>query len=176
MVQASRLIRSNAANTSSMPSCVDCVIPRSTAPGSTAAMTFIWRWDAGGGVIRRGCSSLVTYLRSRDRPGPLDGGPDCPAIRNGRTPTRTLKYLGACRGCFWHSLREDDALAIASYLKTLPPVRNQIARATALRRYRNDCIQLTRPLPAALRPVLTYARRQLARPNAGPPRDPHNAC
>src|SRR5262249_13855921 len=47
------------------------------------------------------------------------------AIRTGRTPTRMLNIWGM-PWMFLHRLRDDDALAIARYLKTLPPVRNQI--------------------------------------------------
>src|SRR2546430_2264187 len=39
------------------------------------------------------------------------------AIRDGQTPTRTLNILGM-PWMFLHSLTEDDALAIARYLKT----------------------------------------------------------
>ena len=47
------------------------------------------------------------------------------AIRNGRTPDRKLNPF-AMPWLFLHSLAEDDALAIGTYLKTLPPVTNRI--------------------------------------------------
>jgi len=56
MVQASRLIRSKAANTSSMRD-VWTVSYQITAPGSTAAMTFISGGGCGGGVSAGGVSS-----------------------------------------------------------------------------------------------------------------------
>jgi len=50
------------------------------------------------------------------------------AIRNGRAPDRTLNFWGM-PWMFLHSFTQEDALAIASYLKTLPPVRNRIPPA-----------------------------------------------
>jgi mono/diheme cytochrome c family protein len=47
------------------------------------------------------------------------------AIRNGRTPERGLNLWGM-PWMFFHSFEQDDALAIATYLKTRPPVRNRI--------------------------------------------------
>jgi len=49
------------------------------------------------------------------------------AIRNGRGKERNLNFFGMP----WHllhSFEQEDALAIASYLKTLPPVTNKIPR------------------------------------------------
>ncbi|HEX6383708.1 MAG TPA: c-type cytochrome [Anaerolineae bacterium] len=47
------------------------------------------------------------------------------AIRNGRTPLRMLNFWGM-PWMFLHSLSQEDALAIASYLKSRSPVQNQI--------------------------------------------------
>ena len=47
------------------------------------------------------------------------------AIRNGRSPDRALNLWGM-PWMFLHGLSQDDALAIAGYLKTLPPVVNKI--------------------------------------------------
>src|SRR2546422_3980973 len=47
------------------------------------------------------------------------------AIRNGRSPKRVLSPH-AMPWIFLHALTQDDALAIASYLKALPPVRNEV--------------------------------------------------
>src|SRR5262245_25398327 len=58
---------------------------------------------------------------------------------------------------FLHHLRDDDALAIASYLKTLPPVRNQIPAPLHYGVVETIVAKLTRPLPAANPTVLTYA-------------------
>ena len=47
------------------------------------------------------------------------------AIRTGHTPERRLNYWGM-PWMVLGSLTHDDGIAIASYLKTLPPVRNQV--------------------------------------------------
>ncbi len=47
------------------------------------------------------------------------------AIRNGRTPERGLNLWGM-PWMFLHSFEPDDALAIAAYLKSRPPVTNEI--------------------------------------------------
>ena len=47
------------------------------------------------------------------------------AVRNGRSPERPLNFW-AMPWMYLHTLTEPDALAIGSYLKTLPPVKNQI--------------------------------------------------
>jgi mono/diheme cytochrome c family protein len=92
------------------------------------------------------------------------------AIRNGRTPTRTLNIWGM-PWMFLHSLREDDALAIASYLKTLPPVRNQIPAPLHYGVVETIISKLTRPLPAANPTVLTYADGNFGDTKPGLPRD-----
>jgi mono/diheme cytochrome c family protein len=50
------------------------------------------------------------------------------AIRNGRAPDRILNVFDMPWNVL-HFLSDDDALAIATYLKSLPPVRNQIPDA-----------------------------------------------
>jgi mono/diheme cytochrome c family protein len=92
------------------------------------------------------------------------------AIRTGRTPTRTLNIWGM-PWMFLHSLREDDALAIASYLKTLPPVRNQIPAPLHYGVLETMVSKLTRPLPAANPTVLTYADGNFGETTPGLPRD-----
>ena len=47
------------------------------------------------------------------------------ALRNGHTPDRTLNVLDMPWN-FLHALPDEDANAIASYLKSLPPVTNRI--------------------------------------------------
>ncbi len=47
------------------------------------------------------------------------------AIRKGRTPARMLNLFGM-PWIFLHAFSEDDAMAIASYLKSRPPVYNRI--------------------------------------------------
>ncbi len=46
-------------------------------------------------------------------------------IRTGRTPQKTLNFWGM-PWMYLHGLNNQDAIAIASYLKTLPPVQNAI--------------------------------------------------
>ncbi len=47
------------------------------------------------------------------------------AIRNGRTPSRNLNLWGM-PWMVLHSFNQEDAVAIGSYLQSLPPVNNQI--------------------------------------------------
>src|SRR5215510_4734110 len=72
---------------------------------------------------------------------------------------------------FLHRLRDDDARAIASYLKTLPPVRNQIPAPLHYGVVETIASKLTRPLPAANPTVLTYADGNFGATTPGPPRD-----
>ncbi len=92
------------------------------------------------------------------------------AIRTGRTPDRTLNIWGM-PWMFLHRLTEDDALAIARYLKTLPPVRNQIPAPLHYGVVETIVAKLTRPLPAANPTVLAYADGNFGATTPGPPRD-----
>jgi mono/diheme cytochrome c family protein len=92
------------------------------------------------------------------------------AIRTGRTPNRTLNIWGM-PWMFLHGLTEDDALAIASYVKTLPPVRNQIPAPLHYGVVETIVSKLTRPLPAANPTVLTYADGNFGDTTPGMPRD-----
>jgi mono/diheme cytochrome c family protein len=92
------------------------------------------------------------------------------AIRTGQTPTRTLNIWGM-PWMFLHSLREDDALAIARYLKTLPPVRNYIPAPLHYGVVETIVSKLTRPVPAANPTVLTYADGNFGATTSGLPRD-----
>jgi len=79
------------------------------------------------------------------------------ALRDGRAPDRTLNFWGM-PWMYLHALADDDARAIARYLKTLPPVRKEIPHAlgygvveTLWTKLRGGDVLIARP------PVLTYA-------------------
>jgi mono/diheme cytochrome c family protein len=78
------------------------------------------------------------------------------ALRTGRAPDRVLNLWGM-PWMYLHQLTEDDAQAVARYLKTLPPVRNHIPPALRFGIVETIAAKLTRPLPAANPTVLTYA-------------------
>jgi mono/diheme cytochrome c family protein len=78
------------------------------------------------------------------------------ALRNGRAPDRLLNFW--CMPWFYlHYLTEDDATAIARYLKDLRPVHNRIPPPIHYGLVETIGSKLTRPLPAAVVTVLTYA-------------------
>ena len=78
------------------------------------------------------------------------------ALRDGRAPDRVLNLWGM-PWMYLHQLTDDDARAVARYLKTLPPVRNDIPPALRFGVVETIAVKLTRPLPAASPTVLTYA-------------------
>lgn len=78
------------------------------------------------------------------------------ALRTGRAPDRVLNLWGM-PWMYLHQLTDDDARAVARYLKTLPPVRNDIPPALRLGVVETIAAKLVRPLPAANPTVLTYA-------------------
>jgi mono/diheme cytochrome c family protein len=78
------------------------------------------------------------------------------ALRTGRAPDRVLNLWGM-PWMYLHQLTEDDAQAVARYLKTLPPVRNHVPPALRFGIVETIAAKLTRPLPAANPTVLTYA-------------------
>jgi cytochrome c553 len=78
------------------------------------------------------------------------------ALRNGRAPDRLLSLWGM-PWFYLHSLSDDDATAIAQYLKTLPPVRNRIPPPLHYGVVETVFSKLTRQLPAANVTTLTYA-------------------
>jgi mono/diheme cytochrome c family protein len=90
-------------------------------------------------------------------------------IRTGHAPDRTLNFW-AMPWIFLHQLSDADALAIARYLKTLPPVHNRIPPALHYGIIETIVMKLTRPLPAMSPVVLTYADGNFAQPDAGFPR------
>jgi mono/diheme cytochrome c family protein len=91
------------------------------------------------------------------------------AIRNGRAPDRTLNIWGM-PWMYLHNLTQEDALAIASYLQTLPPVRNPIPRALHYGVVETIVAKVSRGLPRAGPVLLTYADGNFAQ-GRGAPRD-----
>ncbi|MBF8284642.1 MAG: Cytochrome c, class I [Anaerolineales bacterium] len=84
-------------------------------------------------------------------------------IRNGRASDRTLNFWGM-PWMFLHSLTEDDARAVAAYLKTLPPVKNDEPAPVEYGFVETLVMKLARGLPVAAPEVLTYADGNYARP------------
>jgi mono/diheme cytochrome c family protein len=83
------------------------------------------------------------------------------AFRNGRARGRILNVWGM-PWAYLHSLRDDDAHAIARYLKTLPPVQNAVPPPLRYGVVETIASKITRPLPAANPRVLTYASGNFA--------------
>ena len=78
------------------------------------------------------------------------------AFRTGRAPTRLLNLWAM--PWFWvHYLIDDDATAVARYLKTLTPVRNYVPAPLHYGVAETIAVKLTRPWPAANPTALTYA-------------------
>ncbi len=77
------------------------------------------------------------------------------AMRNGRTPDRYLNVFDM-PWHFLHGLRDEDATAMAEYLKTLTPVRNAIPPPLRYGLLETVVGKLTRPLPAALPETITF--------------------
>ena len=87
------------------------------------------------------------------------------AFRTGRTPTRLLNMWGM-PWFYVHYLTDDDATAVARYLKTtLPPVRNQVPAPLHYGVVESIAMKVTRPLPAASPTVLTFADGNFAAPD-----------
>jgi len=78
------------------------------------------------------------------------------ALRNGRAPDRLLSLWGM-PWFYLHYLTDDDATAIARYLKGLQPVHNRIPSPLHYGLVETIASKLTRPLPAANVTVLTFA-------------------
>jgi mono/diheme cytochrome c family protein len=77
------------------------------------------------------------------------------ALRNGRAPDRVLNLWGM-PWMYLHQFTDEDARAVARYLKSLPPVRNHIPPALRFGIVETIAAKLVRPLPAATPTVLTY--------------------
>jgi mono/diheme cytochrome c family protein len=78
------------------------------------------------------------------------------AIRNGRSSGRVLTIMDM-PWVFFHALSDDDATAIARYLKTLPAVHNQIPAPLHYGFIETMIAKLSRPLPQVRTTFLTYA-------------------
>lgn len=92
------------------------------------------------------------------------------AVRNGRAPDRLLSLW--CMPWFYlHYLTDDDATAIARYLKDLRPVHNRIPPPLHYGVVETIASKLTRPLPAANVTALTYADGNFGRTDSRVPRD-----
>jgi mono/diheme cytochrome c family protein len=79
------------------------------------------------------------------------------ALRDGQAPDRALNPF-AMLWPFFHSFTDDDATAIATFLKTeLRPVHNPIPPKLAYGLVETIAMKFTRPLPATSPKALTYA-------------------
>jgi mono/diheme cytochrome c family protein len=85
------------------------------------------------------------------------------AMTNGRAPDRQLN-VWAMPWNWLHSFSADDARAVARYLKSQPPIKNEIPRPLRYGVVETVVSKLLRPLPAANPTVLTYADGNFARP------------
>jgi len=83
-------------------------------------------------------------------------------IRNGRRPDRTLNPWGM-PWFFLHAFSEQDAIAIASYLKTTSPVSHRIPAPISYGVIETVIAKLTGPLPGAQPVLLSYADGDFAR-------------
>src|SRR5256712_3454925 len=92
------------------------------------------------------------------------------AIRNGRSPKRVLSPH-AMPWIFLHALTQDDALAIASYLKALPPVRNEVPAPLHYGVVETVVAKVVAGVPAAGPTRLSYAGGHFGQSSAGGPRD-----
>jgi mono/diheme cytochrome c family protein len=140
--------------------------------------TGIYRGDdfylAGG--MRVGAYPQGVFV-SRNLTGDLDTGLGrwseievAAAIRDGRARGRVLNIWGM-PWMFLHRLTDEDARAIATYLKSLPPVHNAIPDPLHYGTLETLAVKLTRPLPAAPPSVLTYTEGNFGKPAGGLARD-----
>jgi mono/diheme cytochrome c family protein len=96
------------------------------------------------------------------------------AFRTGRAPTRLLNMWGM-PWFYVHYLSDDDARAVARYLKTLTPVRNHAPAPLHYGIVETIVAKLMRPLPAVNPRVLTYADGNFAGPAERPRSDGRQA-
>jgi mono/diheme cytochrome c family protein len=92
------------------------------------------------------------------------------ALREGRWPNRLLNPI-AMPWIFLHALTQDDGLAIASYLKTLPAVRNRVPAPLHYGFVETVVAKLLAGLPAASPTLLSYADGNFGQTTPGLPRD-----
>jgi mono/diheme cytochrome c family protein len=92
------------------------------------------------------------------------------ALRTGRVNGRILNLYDMP----WHwlySLSDDDATAIARYLKSLPPVTNRIPAPLHYGVVETIVSKLTRPLPAVTTIKLSYADGRFGQTSGNAPRE-----
>jgi mono/diheme cytochrome c family protein len=116
-----------------------------------------------GVLVSRNLTSDPTGL------GNMSEGQIVNALQNGRAPDGVLNVYDM-PWIYFHNLRSDDALAIAKFLKTLPPVHNQIPAALHYGVVETLFAKITRPLPAVPTTVLTFADGRFGQ-DGGLPRD-----
>ncbi len=104
-------------------------------------------------VSRNLTSDTETGLGSWREPQIVD------ALRNGRAEGRVLNMF-AMPWIYLHSLRDDDATAIARYLKSLPAVHNHIPAPLRFGVLETILAKIGRPLPAVQTTSLTFADQQ----------------
>jgi mono/diheme cytochrome c family protein len=83
-------------------------------------------------------------------------------FRSGRAPDRVLNFWGM-PWFYPHFFTPDDARAVARYLKSQPPIRNEIPPPLHFGVVETVASKQTRPLPAANPTILTYADGNFAR-------------
>jgi|GEM_PF-598123 cytochrome c oxidase cbb3-type subunit 2 len=86
------------------------------------------------------------------------------ALRDGRSAGRVLNVFDM-PWVYFHGLSDDDATAIARYLKTLPPVRNRIPPPLHYGFIETVVAKLMGPLPQVPTTVLTYADQGFGLPD-----------
>ena len=92
------------------------------------------------------------------------------AFRTGRTPTRLLNVFGM-PWTYLHYLTDDDATAVARYLKTLTPVRRYVPAPLHYGAAETIATKLTLEMPAANPKVLSYGDGNFGSPDARPRAD-----
>ncbi len=92
------------------------------------------------------------------------------ALRNGQTPDRVLNVLDMPWNYF-HAWPDEDAYAIADFLKTLPPVKNRIPPALHYGAVETVARKLARPWPAFPPAVLVFVDGNFGQPTDEPPRE-----
>lgn len=91
------------------------------------------------------------------------------ALRNGRSGGRVLNIFDM-PWVYFHSFRDDDAIAIARYLKSLPAVQNHIPATLRFGLIETILGKIGRPLPALPASRLSYADQQFGQ-TQGPSRE-----
>jgi len=88
-------------------------------------------------------------------------------IRTGQASDRSVNFWGM-PWMVLHNLGEEDALAMAKYLKTLPPVKGQAPPLMEYGFIESTVMKAVKGLPVASPTVLTYAVGSYTDPTPGP--------